>query len=59
MDKTKMNINLNRMDQPLKLLIIDDDEHVLATLYDFLNDKKYDVTSASDGLEGLKLIESD
>ena len=54
-----MNINLNRMDQPLKLLIIDDDKHVLATLYDFLNDKKYNVTSASDGLEGLKLIESD
>lgn len=54
-----MNINLNRMDQPLKLLIIDDDEHVLATLYDFLNDKKYDVTSASDGLEGLRLFEND
>ncbi|MGB2930654.1 MAG: response regulator [Desulfobacterales bacterium] len=54
-----MNIKLNRMDQPLKLLIIDDDEHVLATLYDFLSDKKYDVISASDGLDGLKLLESD
>jgi len=54
-----MNIKLNRMDQPLKFLIIDDDEHVLATLYDFLSDKKYDVISASDGLDGLKLLESD
>jgi DNA-binding response OmpR family regulator len=47
------------MDKPFKLLIIDDDEHVLANLCYFLNDKKYDVTSASDGLEGLKLFEND
>jgi DNA-binding response OmpR family regulator len=47
------------MDQPLKLLIIDDDEHVLATLEDFLRDKGYDVISASDGLNGLKLLETE
>jgi DNA-binding response OmpR family regulator len=47
------------MGKPFKLLIIDDDEHVLANLCYFLNDKKYDVTSASDGLEGLKLFEND
>ena len=47
------------MDHPLKILIIDDDEHILVTLSDFLSDKKYDVTSASDGLDGLKLLESD
>jgi DNA-binding NtrC family response regulator len=47
------------MDQSLRLLIIDDDEQVLANLCYFLADKKYDVTSASDGLEGLKLIEND
>ena len=47
------------MDQSLKILIIDDEEHVLANLCDFLNYKNYDVTSASDGLEGLKLLESD
>jgi len=41
------------------LLIIDDDEHVLANLCHFLADKKYDVTSASDGLEGLELLEND
>ncbi len=47
------------MDNPFKLLIIDDDEHVLATLDDFLRDKAYDVISASDGLDGLKFLESD
>jgi DNA-binding response OmpR family regulator len=47
------------MDQSLRLLIIDDDEHVLANLCHFLNDKNYDVTSASDGLEGLRLFEND
>ena len=47
------------MDQPLKLLLIDDDEPVLANLCYFLRDKKYGVTTASDGLEGLKLFEND
>lgn len=47
------------MDQPLKLLIIDDDEHILATLCDYLSDKNYDVTSASNGLDGLKLLENE
>ena len=47
------------MNQSLKLLIIDDDEDFLANLCYFLNDKNYDVTSASNGLEGLKLLEND
>ena len=50
---------LNRMGQSPKLLIIDDDEHILANLCYFLNYKNYDVTSASDVLEGLKLFEND
>jgi DNA-binding response OmpR family regulator len=50
---------LNRLSQSLKLLIIDDDEHILDKLCYFFIDKGYDVTSASDGLEGLKLIEND
>ena len=50
---------LNRLIQSLKLLIIDDDEHILAKLCYFFNDRGYDVTSASSGLEGLKLIEND
>ena len=47
------------MDPSLKLLLIDDDEPVLANLCYFLREKKYDVTTASDGLEGLKLFEND
>ena len=47
------------MDNPFKLLIIDDNEQILATLYDFLSNMKYDVVSASDGLEGLKSIETE
>jgi len=50
---------LNKMAHSLKLLIIDDDEHILANLCYFFNDKGYDVTSAPDGLEGLRLIEND
>jgi DNA-binding response OmpR family regulator len=41
------------------LLLIDDDESVLTNLRYFLSDKKYDVSSASDGLEGLKLLETE
>jgi DNA-binding response OmpR family regulator len=41
------------------LLLIDDDEPVVANLCIFLRDKKYDVISASDGLEGLKLLETE
>ena len=47
------------MDKPFKLLLIDDDEPVVANLCIFLRDKKYDVISASDGLEGLKLLETE
>ena len=42
-----------------KLLIIDDNKEILDTIYDFLSKKKYDVVSASNGLEGLKLIENE
>jgi DNA-binding NtrC family response regulator len=52
-------IKENPMDQSLKLLIIDDDEHLLANLCYFLTDKKYDVISVTNGLEGLKLLEDD
>ena len=58
-----MAINLaadqKRMEQPLKILIIDDEEPILSNLCYFLNEKGYDVTSASDGLKGLKLFKED
>ncbi|HSQ83242.1 MAG TPA: response regulator, partial [Desulfobacterales bacterium] len=47
------------MDQSLKILIIDDEEPILSNLCYFLNEKGYDVTSASDGLKGLKLFKED
>ena len=46
------------MDQSVKILIIDDDEHILAILSHFLKSKDYDVITASDGFEGLKLFEN-
>jgi len=47
------------MDKPYKLLIIDDNKEILNALHDFFSKRKYDVVSASDGLDGLKLIETE
>ena len=47
------------MDKPSKLLIIDDNKEILSTLEDFFIKKRYEVFSASDGLEGLKLLETE
>jgi DNA-binding response OmpR family regulator len=47
------------MDNPYKLLIIDDNKDILTALNEFLSKKKYDVVSASDGLDGLKLLETE
>ena len=47
------------MDKPYKLLIIDDNKEILNALYDFFSKKKYEVVSASDGLDGLKLLETE
>lgn len=42
-----------------KLLIIDDNEEVLTSLYEYLSQKKYQVISASNGLDGLKLLDAE
>jgi len=47
------------MARPYKILIIDDNEEVLNILYNFFTKKKYDVVSASNGLDGLKLFEAE
>jgi DNA-binding response OmpR family regulator len=47
------------MDNPYKLLIIDDNKEILAALHDFFSKKHYNVVSASDGLDGLKLLETE
>ncbi len=47
------------MAKPHKILIIDDNEEILNVLYNFFRKKKYDVVSASNGLDGLKLFEAE
>lgn len=44
------------METQIKLLVIDDNQETLAGLNDFLSKKEYEVTTASDGLEGLKIF---
>ena len=39
------------MDKLLKILIVNHNERVLATLYDFLSYKKYNVISAAESLK--------
>jgi DNA-binding response OmpR family regulator len=46
------------MSKKHKLLIIEDNQEILAGLYNFLTKRKFDVATASDGLEGLKLFET-
>ena len=45
------------MNGQIRLLIIDDDEETLTALSNFLKKKNYDVVSASNGLDGLKILE--
>ena len=45
------------MNKTFKLLIIDDNKEILDALCEFLSKKKYDITSANNGLEGLKYLE--
>jgi len=46
------------MEKKIRLLIIDDNQEILAGLKTYLSKKKYEVITALDGLEGLKIIES-
>jgi DNA-binding response OmpR family regulator len=41
------------------LLVIEDTEEILAGLHNFLSKHNYEVFTASDGLEGLKLFEAE
>ena len=47
------------MNSPPKVLIIDDTEEVLSALCKFFKQKGYNVISSTNGLDGLKMIESD
>ncbi len=46
------------MGKQLKLLIIDDSKLILTTFSKFFKKKNYSVTTASNGLDGLKLLEN-
>jgi DNA-binding response OmpR family regulator len=47
------------MSKTYKLLIIEDDQEILSGLYSFLTKRKFEVVTASDGLEGLKMFEAE
>jgi DNA-binding response OmpR family regulator len=59
MNKPNFESGLNKMDKPSKLLIVDDDKETQSMLKDYLIKKGYEVFSASDGLESLKLFETE
>lgn len=42
-----------------KLLIIDDSDVIVEMLFQFLKNKNYELASASNGLDGIKLFNSD
>jgi len=44
------------MAEPTKLLIVDDNEDILSTFYEFFNSMGYEVKTAIDGLVALKLL---
>lgn len=46
------------MNRSYKLLVIDDSQEILTAIDKYLKQKKYEVTTAADGLEGLKLLKS-
>ena len=47
------------MSDQYKLLIIDDDEEVLTNLCKYFRQKNYQVTSASNGLDAVKILEAE
>lgn len=47
------------MSRPHRLLLIEDSQEILAALAKFFQKKKYEVVTAADGLNGLKLIKDD
>jgi CheY-like chemotaxis protein len=45
--------------QPKKILVVDDNEDVLKTITKYLEQKQFIVESASNGLDALKILETD
>ena len=47
------------MNKSYRLLVIDDSQEILVALSKFFTKKNYEVVTATDGLDGLKLIKTD
>jgi DNA-binding NtrC family response regulator len=47
------------MTDPKRLLIVDDNEDILSTFYEFFNSMGYEVKTAVDGFVALKLLRDD
>lgn len=47
------------MKKNIRILLIDDNQEILDGLLNFLSRKGYEVVTAQDGLEGMKIIEAD
>jgi DNA-binding response OmpR family regulator len=47
------------MNNSRKLLIIDDSEEILSALCNYFNQKGFEVLSAANGLDGLKILENE
>jgi DNA-binding NtrC family response regulator len=47
------------MNKTYRLLVIDDSQEILVALSKFFTKKNYEVVTAADGLDGLKLIKTD
>ena len=47
------------MEKAHKLLIIDDSQEILVALNKYLKKKSFDVVTATDGLEGIKLLKTE
>ncbi|WP_022668579.1 response regulator [Desulfospira joergensenii] len=43
-------------ENPLRLLIVDDNEDILSTFYEFFNSMGYEVKTAVDGFAALKIL---
>jgi DNA-binding response OmpR family regulator len=47
------------MNKTIKLLVIDDSHEILAALDKYFKKKKFEVVTAADGLEGIKLLKAE
>lgn len=46
-------------DEPYKILVVDDNEDILSSFYEFFNPVEYSLKTATNGLDALKKIKND